>query len=215
MKWLEDYRAKRTTAEEAVGRIATGNRVYLGAGCAVPHSLVEAMTARADELRDVEVVHVLTVGQAPYVQPDLAESFRVNALFVVVAATVGTFVGTAERGGHRLSQRSISLILGVAVAAALALGLAGTEGIDVALRAGLVLWLLSYGQASLLSSSEKRGVGRPLAVLGGGLMLTGAGHILFIDPDRGLMLTFMLAGLATAALVAAGSWGWAVVKKRS
>ncbi len=82
MKWLEDYRAKRTGAEEAARLIESGNRVYLGAGCAVPHSLVEAMSARAEELSDVEVVHILTVGPAPYVAPDMAGSFRVNALFV-------------------------------------------------------------------------------------------------------------------------------------
>ena len=82
MSWLEEYRARRTTAEEAVKLIESGNRVYLGAGCAVAHSLVNAMTARAGELTNVEVVHLLTAGSAPYVNREMEGSFRCNALFV-------------------------------------------------------------------------------------------------------------------------------------
>jgi 4-hydroxybutyrate CoA-transferase len=82
MSWLEDYSAKRTTAQEAVGRIRSGQRVYVGAGCGVPHSLVQALTERAEELKDVEIIHILTVGAAPYVASEMAGHFRCNALFV-------------------------------------------------------------------------------------------------------------------------------------
>jgi len=40
------------------------------------------MTARAPELRHVEIVHLHTEGPAPYAAPELRDSFRVNALFV-------------------------------------------------------------------------------------------------------------------------------------
>ncbi len=82
MSWLDDYRAKRTTAAEAVAGIRSGERVYIGGGCAVPHGLVEALTARADELTDVEIIHILTVGPAPYAAPEMEGHFRCNALFV-------------------------------------------------------------------------------------------------------------------------------------
>lgn len=73
---------KRTTAEAAVSVIESGNRVFIHSVAAAPGRLIEAMTARAAELRDVEIVHLHTEGPAPYAAPDMSGSFRVNALFV-------------------------------------------------------------------------------------------------------------------------------------
>lgn len=73
---------KSVSAEEAVKVIRSANRVYIHGIAAAPQALVQAMTARADELRDVEVVHLHTEGPAPYAEPGMERSFRVNALFV-------------------------------------------------------------------------------------------------------------------------------------
>lgn len=70
------------TAEEAVSVIKSGSRVFIHSVAAAPRRLIEAMTARAPELRVVEVVSLHTEGPAPYAAPELAKSFRVNALFV-------------------------------------------------------------------------------------------------------------------------------------
>jgi acyl-CoA hydrolase len=71
-----------TTADEAVARIESGQRVFIGSGAAEPGTLVTALTARAAELRDVEVLHIFTLGDAPYVAPEYAASFRHCAYFV-------------------------------------------------------------------------------------------------------------------------------------
>ena len=73
---------KHTSAEEAVSVIQSGNRVYIHSVAAAPQRLIQAMTARAPELRDVEIVHLHTEGPAPYAAPEMHDSFRVNALFV-------------------------------------------------------------------------------------------------------------------------------------
>jgi acyl-CoA hydrolase len=70
------------TAEEAVSVIKSGSRVFIHSVAAAPRRLIEAMTARAPELRVVEIVSIHTEGPAPYAAPELAKSFRVNALFV-------------------------------------------------------------------------------------------------------------------------------------
>ena len=70
------------SAEEAVRAIRSGDRVFVHSIAAAPRKLVAAMTARAPELRGVEVVHLHTEGPAPYAAPGMEESFRVNALFV-------------------------------------------------------------------------------------------------------------------------------------
>jgi 4-hydroxybutyrate CoA-transferase len=82
MTWMEGYRAKRTTAAEAAKVVKSGDRVYLGAGCAVPKELMGALVARGPELEDVEIIHILTTGPADYVAPEMADHFRCNAMFV-------------------------------------------------------------------------------------------------------------------------------------
>lgn len=71
-----------STAAEAVAQIKSSERVFIGSGAAEPQVLVKAMTARARELRDVNVLHILTLGDAPYVAPDMAQSFRHTAFFI-------------------------------------------------------------------------------------------------------------------------------------
>src|SRR5512134_3485507 len=70
------------SAEEAVSVVKSGARVFIHSVAAAPRRLVEALTARAPELRVVEIVSLHTEGPAPYAAPELAKSFRVNALFV-------------------------------------------------------------------------------------------------------------------------------------
>jgi acyl-CoA hydrolase len=70
------------SAQEAVSVIKSGSRVFIHSVAAAPRRLIEAMTARAPELRVVEIVSLHTEGEAPYAAPEMAKSFRVNALFV-------------------------------------------------------------------------------------------------------------------------------------
>ncbi len=76
------YGRRAVTAEAAVAGIASGERVFIGSGAAEPISLVEAMTARAAELRDVTVLHIFTMGCAPYGEPRYQASFRHTAFFI-------------------------------------------------------------------------------------------------------------------------------------
>jgi 4-hydroxybutyrate CoA-transferase len=69
-------------ADNALARVRSGDRVFIHGVAAAPQSLIQAMTARAGELRDVEIVHLHTEGEAPYSAEQYSESFRVNAFFV-------------------------------------------------------------------------------------------------------------------------------------
>ena len=82
MSWIDQYRSKLMTAREAVACVESGMRVYIHPGCAEPEALVEALMGRAPFVKDVEVVHLLTLGTSPYCAPEMAEHFRHNALFV-------------------------------------------------------------------------------------------------------------------------------------
>jgi 4-hydroxybutyrate CoA-transferase len=74
--------SRTVSAEEAVEVVRSGHRVFVHSVAAAPRRLVAALTARAGELRVVEMVHLHTEGDAPYAAPGLEKSFRVNALFV-------------------------------------------------------------------------------------------------------------------------------------
>lgn len=82
MTWSETYRQRRTALEDAVARVRSGDRIYIGGGAGVPEYLIHALVDRADELRNVEIVHMLHFGEAPYVAPEYEQSFRHNAVFI-------------------------------------------------------------------------------------------------------------------------------------
>ena len=73
---------KAVTAEEAVKVIKSNNRVYIQAAAAAPQELINAMSARHEELRNVEVCHLHIEGKTPYADPIYKDSFHVNSLFI-------------------------------------------------------------------------------------------------------------------------------------
>lgn len=86
----------RTSAARAVADIRSGDNVFVGSGAAEPQSLVEAMTARHTDLRGVDVYSILTLGTAPYVAPQYAESFRHVAFFIGPNVREAVQAGRAE-----------------------------------------------------------------------------------------------------------------------
>ena len=76
------YTSKLRSAEEALCAVQSGMRVYIQPGCAEPETLVEALLKRAPFVHDVEVVHLLTLGCADYVAPEMKGHFRHNAFFI-------------------------------------------------------------------------------------------------------------------------------------
>ena len=71
-----------TSAEAALKHLRNGMRVFVGSGCAAPQALVAALGRRGSEVFDVEIVHILTFGNAPYSRRELLANFRHNAFFI-------------------------------------------------------------------------------------------------------------------------------------
>ena len=80
-RWASQYRSKLASAREAVGLVRSGDRVWVHRRLLQPGAAVHALVARAAELRDVELVHLMTLGAAPSADPRYAASFRHCALF--------------------------------------------------------------------------------------------------------------------------------------
>jgi 4-hydroxybutyrate CoA-transferase len=102
--WSETYRRRVTDAAEAVKAIRSGDHVWVHAGCNNPEELVAALVERADELRDVEMSHLLTFGRADYVEARYAGSFRHRALFTGGNAREAVNEGRADYVPVHLSE---------------------------------------------------------------------------------------------------------------
>lgn len=90
------YHSNYTTAGEAVKLINPDDRVFIHSVAAAPQLLINAMTARAPELEDVEIIHLHTEGNAPYVKPEYSDTFRTNALFVGANVRKAVNEGSAD-----------------------------------------------------------------------------------------------------------------------
>src|SRR3990172_5093936 len=80
--WTERYEEKVRTAEEAIARVQSGEQIFIGSGAAEPQRLVEALVRRAEHVFGAEIVHIMTLGIAPYAEAKWGENFRHNALSI-------------------------------------------------------------------------------------------------------------------------------------
>ena len=104
MKWQEVYQNKLCSADEAVRAIRSHQRVFMTGNCSVPKELLGALVRRAPELEDVEIVQVLTIGPAEYVEPQMAGHIRVNSLFISANVRKAVNEGRADFTPILLSQ---------------------------------------------------------------------------------------------------------------
>ena len=70
--------------------------MFVQGAAATPTVLLDALVQRAAELRDVEMVHLHLEGSAPHAAPELAASFRINALFVGANVRAAVAEGRAD-----------------------------------------------------------------------------------------------------------------------
>jgi len=82
MNWTETVQGRSKTAEQAAALIQSHSRVFLTGNCSVPQTVLAALVARAPQLRGVEIVQVLTIGNADYVSAGMELHLRVNTLFI-------------------------------------------------------------------------------------------------------------------------------------
>src|SRR5579884_517488 len=84
------------SAQEAVAGISSGQTVYVQCAAAAPSVLLDALVARAPELRDVTIVHLHIEGPGPHLRPEMAGHFRHRALFIGPNARQAVNEGRAD-----------------------------------------------------------------------------------------------------------------------
>src|SRR6516225_727836 len=104
MSWEMEYKKRLRTADEALECVKSQMRVYIQPGCAEPETLVEALMRRAPDVFDVEIVHMMTMGCAPYVAPEMMGHFRHNAVFIGANVRAAVNDGRADYTPIYLSE---------------------------------------------------------------------------------------------------------------
>ncbi|MEO5367417.1 MAG: GNAT family N-acetyltransferase [Magnetococcus sp. WYHC-3] len=96
--------------------VHTGDRIFIGSGAACPTTLVKSLVANAKRFYDVEVCHILTLGDNPWTREEFKEHFRTNALFLgpgsrdAVQAGFGDYTPTfLSEVPHLFSRRILPL----------------------------------------------------------------------------------------------------------
>ncbi|MCD6303440.1 MAG: 4-hydroxybutyrate CoA-transferase, partial [Planctomycetes bacterium] len=80
--WKKAYAERIGTAAEAMKLIRPGNSIFIGTGCAQPQHLVRALTEHGQHISDAHIIHLLTMGEAPYADPKYRDKFKMNSFFV-------------------------------------------------------------------------------------------------------------------------------------
>ena len=104
MKVYGQFRQKVVSAERAVEEVRSGDRVWVQEGNGTPLPLIEALLGRAAELRNVEIVHMLTLGSADYTLPEYEGHFRHNGLFLGQNVRAAVDAGRADYTPINLSE---------------------------------------------------------------------------------------------------------------
>jgi len=90
------YDEKSVKLEEALSYIKTGNHIFIGSACGEPQYLVKGLVELGSHLSDNEILHVHTLGVAPYAEPRYSGRFRLNAFFVGINTRQAVAEGRAD-----------------------------------------------------------------------------------------------------------------------
>jgi len=94
--WVKKYNSRLVTADEAVKVIKSNDKIIVQPGCAAPLELINAMVRRKEELNNVEIYHILVVGDLPYNHPGMEKHFKHKAFFIGANARAAINEGRAE-----------------------------------------------------------------------------------------------------------------------
>ncbi len=111
--WRTRYKEKVFTADDAVKAVKSGDNVIVQPGCAAPLELIKALVRRKEELFNVNIFHILIVGDLPYVKPGMEKHFTHKAFFIGGNTRQAVNEGRAEFIPIRLSEVTLLFKRGI------------------------------------------------------------------------------------------------------
>lgn len=80
--FLDDYKAKLITAEQAAALIEPGDHLFMGGGVNIPKGFSTALGARGRELSNVTIYQGFAMGLYEHMKPENKNSFNIETMFV-------------------------------------------------------------------------------------------------------------------------------------
>lgn len=96
MNWREIYESKRVSAEEAIKSIHNGDKVVTGFACGEPFGVEQALIDNYMNYENVEIINMLTLGDSPWLRPEMKGHFILNCLFASQSNRKEISNGTCE-----------------------------------------------------------------------------------------------------------------------
>ena len=96
MDWKVWYQEHLCTAQEAVQRIRSGDRVVVAHATGEPSLILDAMVENAPQYERVEVVHMVAMGKAAYCKPEYDRHFHHNSFFLGATSRAAAAEGRAD-----------------------------------------------------------------------------------------------------------------------
>jgi acyl-CoA hydrolase/RimJ/RimL family protein N-acetyltransferase len=104
----EAYPEKFASTDRAFSCIHRGDRIFIGTGCGQPQHLVDSMVQYTEShpkaFFDAEVVHIWTLGVAPYLREEVKRNFRLDSFFISAMTRDAVNQGAADYTAIFLSQ---------------------------------------------------------------------------------------------------------------
>ncbi|MGE4214260.1 MAG: acetyl-CoA hydrolase/transferase family protein [Anaerotignaceae bacterium] len=94
--WKEIYSSKLVSAKDAISHIKSGDRVVTAHAATEPTYLIDTMIENYEMFNNVEISHVVTLGEGKYTKADMNGHFRFNGLFVSASTRSAVNNGTAD-----------------------------------------------------------------------------------------------------------------------
>lgn len=104
----KEYPKKFVVEDKAFGRINRGDRLFVGTGCGEPQYLISALVdfveSHPSNVLEAEILHVWTLGVAPYTSSKFKKNFRYNSFFIGESTRDAVNEGLADYTPMFLSQ---------------------------------------------------------------------------------------------------------------
>jgi acyl-CoA hydrolase/GNAT superfamily N-acetyltransferase len=111
------YPKKFVTEDEIFSHIRRGDHIFVASGCGEPQYLVQAMIRYVEShpkaFFDAEIIHVYSLGLAPYTEAKYQANFRHNSFFIGNSTRDSVNAGMADYTPISLSQLPSLLASGV------------------------------------------------------------------------------------------------------
>jgi acyl-CoA hydrolase len=94
--WPEKFASE----DEIFSHIHPGDKIFIGTGCGEPQYLVQALvnfvSRNPKAFSGIELIHVWTVGAAPYIEEKFRDNFRIDSFFISEGTRNAINIGAAD-----------------------------------------------------------------------------------------------------------------------